>query len=81
MTVAEQAFSVILGQCAPAARDRISAHATYFGIQQALDVIELLKLIRVSLYTGSTTKKTEHSAQEAIERLVLFKQGPKMTNA
>ena len=79
--VSEQAYSVILGQCSPAVRDRIEAQHNYTTIQQDLDIIELLKLIRNSLYAGATSKKHEQSAQEALERLVLFKQGHRMTNA
>ena len=80
-SVSEQAFSVILGQCSPAVRDRIQAQRIYAHVKADLDVIELLRLIRTSLYAGGTSKKTEQSAQEAVERLMMFKQGSRMSNA
>ena len=81
MMVSEQAFGVILGQCSPAVRDRLSAHSAYSHIKANLDVIRLLNLIRSSLYTGSTSKRRQHSSQEGMEKLMTFKQTPRMSNA
>jgi len=78
--VSGQAFSVVLSQCSKNVRDRIEAHHTYAGIKQDLDVINLLQLIRHSLYTGATTKKHVHACQEALESLFTYYQGYHMSN-
>ena len=77
---AEQAVPIVLGQCSQTVRDRIKAVHTYQGIISNSDLIRLLGLIRESLYTGSTTKKTTQSIQEAEKSLMSFRQGDNMSN-
>ena len=76
----KQAIAIVLGQCSQTIRDRIKAARTYQHIISNSDLIRLLGLIRESLYTGSTTKKTTQSLQEAEESLVSFRQGDNMSN-
>ena len=76
----KQAVTIVLGQCSQTIRDRIKAVRTYQGIISNSDLIRLLGLIRESLYTGSTTKKTTQSLQEAEESLMSFRQGDNMSN-
>ena len=71
----KQAVAIVLGQCSQTIRDRIKAAHTYQGIISNSDLIHHLRLIRESLYTGSTTKKMTQSIQEAEESLMSFRQG------
>ena len=70
--VSQQAYAVILGQCSQTIHDRLSASASWAGIQVNTDLMGLLRLIRESLYTGATTKKPTESLQEAEEGLLGF---------
>jgi len=65
----EQSFSIMLGQCSLSIRNRLKSLPSYSGVKTSLDVIELLMLIGVSMYVGSTTQNIIHSGQEALERL------------
>ena len=76
----KQAVAIVLGQCSQTIRDRIKAACTSHGIISNSDLIHLLRLIRESLYTGSTTKKTTQSIQEAEESLMSFRQRDNMSN-
>ena len=75
------AFAIIIGQCADTVMDRLEAQPTFTSLKSGSKVIDLLKLIRKSLYTGATRKNTCHSSQEAIEKIFNFKQGARMTNS
>ena len=68
------AVSIIIGQCSPNIFDIITASPLYDSIQTSLDVIQLLKLIRDSLYTGATTKKTDVARYDAQRDFYLFQQ-------
>jgi len=57
----EQSFSIVLEQCSLSIRNRLESLSSYSAVKRSLDVIELLKLIRVSLYVGSTTQNIIHS--------------------
>ena len=66
----KQAVTIVLGQCSQIICNLINATCTYQGIISNNDLICILGLIRESLYTGSTTKKTAQSIQEAEESLM-----------
>ncbi len=70
----DMAFSIIIGQCSPNIFDIITASPLYDSIQASLDVIQLLKLIRDSLYTGATTKKADVARFEALQDFMSFQQ-------
>ncbi|KAG7374846.1 reverse transcriptase RNA-dependent DNA polymerase [Nitzschia inconspicua] len=74
----KQAFSIILGQCSMAVTDRLESCEEWEKIDESSDVLELLKLIRKSLYTRSTSKQPTHSLQEAQDRFMLFRQAGHM---
>ncbi|KAG7352856.1 reverse transcriptase RNA-dependent DNA polymerase [Nitzschia inconspicua] len=74
----KQAFSIILGQCSMAVTDRLESSEEWESIDESSDVLQLLKLIRKSLYTRSTSKQHTHSLQEAQDRFMLFRQAGHM---
>ena len=49
------AFATVLGQCSPAVRDRLEASNRWSTISDANDLIGLLKLLRMSLFSGATS--------------------------
>ncbi|KAG7345083.1 hypothetical protein IV203_032614 [Nitzschia inconspicua] len=74
----KQAFSIILGQCSMAVTDRLESSEEWESIDESSVVLELLKLIRKSLYTRSTSKQHTHSLQEAQDRFMFFCQAGHM---
>ena len=70
--LSEQAFAIVIGQCSPSVLERIESNSSYPDIVTRLDVIELLVLIRNSLYNGSTARSHEMASTEAFERLMFF---------
>ena len=72
----------MLGQCSRNFRDILESKKVQFKpIKSRLDVISLLVLIRDSLFTGAASKKPIVSEQEALCKLICFKQGPNMSNS
>ena len=75
------AYATVLGQCSPAVRDRIEASNTWASISSANDVIGLLKLLRISLFSGATSRHVIHAIQEAQEKFHAFRQSKHMSDA
>jgi len=75
------AYATVLGQCSQAVRDRIEASNTWASISSTNDVIGLLKLLRISLFSGATSRHVIHSIQEAQERFHAFRQSKHMSDA
>ena len=73
-------FALILGQCATSVRDKIEADESWQDVNDSSDPIELLKLIRTSIYQRGTSRKATHAYIEASRALELFHQGDKMPN-
>jgi hypothetical protein len=61
--------------------DRLKANDLWATVNNNDDLIELLRMIRTSLYTGATSKNTMQSLIEARSKFYSFKQTNKMTNA
>ena len=74
-------FPLILGQCSRTIRDRVEASSKWNGINRASDVMELLTLIRQSLYQRSTTRHPTHNLVDAYKSLYRFRQGEHMSNS
>ena len=80
--LATQAFSIVYGQCSPAVRDRLEANPKWNAVLASLDVvIELLKMIQTSLFSGATTRHTMHSLITAHDAFMSFRQTSRMTNS
>jgi hypothetical protein len=76
-----RAYAIVWGQCSPTVQDRVKASPTYQRVSADLDLIELLQLIRTSLYTGATSKDPAHALIDAMEWFHSFKQSGRMDNA
>ena len=79
--ISKQAFAVILGQCSQSVRDKLAARPIFANVQATTDVMSLLDMIKTLLYAGATTKNQSQTSQEALENLMSFCQGPRMSNA
>ena len=79
--ISKQAFAVILGQCSQSVQDKLTARPAFANVQATTDVMSLLDMIKTSLYAGATTKNQSQTSQEALENLMLFRQGARMSNA
>jgi hypothetical protein len=77
----KRAYAIVWGQCSPTVQDRVKASANYETINNNLDLIGLLGLIRTSMYTGATSKDKVHSLIDATQKFHAFKQGSRMENA
>ena len=77
--VTRQVFAIVKGQCSPTMVDRIEASHNWSAIHQQHDLIELLTLIRRSLYTGATTRNPVHALRDAYNRYQSFQQGTRMS--
>ena len=77
--VTRQVFAIVKGQCSPTVVDRIEASHDWNTIHQQHDLIELLTLIRRSLYTGATTRNPVHALRNAYSRYRSFRQGTRMS--
>ena len=75
----QQVFAIIKGQCLPTAVDWIKASHDWNVINQQHDLIELLTLIRRSLYTSATTRNPVHVLWDAYNRYQSFWQGTRMS--
>jgi type 1 fimbria pilin len=71
-----QAFEIVLGQCSPTVIDRIKVNSQYSAISDSDDVIQLLRLIRTSMYTGDTSKNEMHSLIDALPSSTLSDNNP-----
>ena len=72
-------LSSLVRQCSRAIRDRVEAAAEWPAINNQSDVLELLKLIRKSLYNRATTRQGTHTLLDAENALHQFRQTKKMT--
>jgi len=68
----KSAFSLILGQCSRAVRDRLKSEREWKAIDEDSDPIRLLKLIQKSLYTQQTTKEPTHAFMDAENAFMAF---------
>jgi hypothetical protein len=69
-----QVYAIVWGQCSPTIQDRVKASTNYATINDELNLIKLLGLIRKSMYTGVTSKDVVHSLIDAMEWFHTFKQ-------
>ena len=76
-----QVFALVKGQCSPTVVDCIEASHNWNTIHQQHDLIELLNLIRRSLYTGATTRNPVHALQDAYSHYQSFWQGTWMSSS
>ena len=79
--VTGQVFVIVKGQCSPTMVDRIEASHDWSVIHQQHNLIELLTLIRQSLYTGATTLNPVHALRDAYNRYQSFQQGTRMSSS
>ena len=77
--VTRQVFAIVKGQCSPTVVDRIEASHDWSAIHQQHNLIDLLTLIRQSLYTGTTTQNPVHALRDAYNRYQSFWQGTRMS--
>ena len=77
----QRVFGLILGQCSRTVRDRIEAASNWPSVNGSSDPLELLRLIRQSLFTGATTRKDVHALIDAESALYRFRQSERMTNS
>ena len=77
--VTRQVFAIVKGQCSPTVVDQIEASHDWSTIHQQHDLIELLTLIRQSLYTGATTWNPVHALWDAYNCYQSFRQGTWMS--
>jgi hypothetical protein len=76
-----QAYAIVWGQCLPTVQDLVKGSDTYATINNNLDLIELLGLIRTSMYTGATSKDSVHLLINTMEWFHTFKQTSRTDNA
>jgi hypothetical protein len=74
-------YAIVWGQCSRTVLDQVKASANYQQVNSDLDLIELLQLIRTSMYTGATSKDLAHAFIDAVEQFHGFKQTGRMDNA
>lgn len=74
-------YSLILGQCAPTIHDRLEASDDWEKVNSTSDAIQLLTLIRQSLYQRATRKKSTHALIDAETNLLCFHQHDRMSNS
>ena len=79
--MSSKAFAVLLGQCMQALRNTFETYPTYTYVKQSLDAVELAKLIRLAIFSGTTTGKPTMTYVEAEADLLSFKQPRNMSNA
>ena len=79
--VMQQVLAIVKGQCSPTVVDRIEASHDWNAIHQQRDLIELLMLIRRSLYTGAITRNPLHALRDAYSRYQSFRQGTWMNRS
>ena len=79
--VTQQVFAIVKGQCSPTMVDCIEASHDWSAIHQQHDLIELLTVIRRSLYTGATTQNLVHALRDAYSRYQSFWQGTQMRSS
>jgi uncharacterized membrane protein YgcG len=80
-SMSKQAYAMALGQCSPAVRDRLEASGQWADIKGTQDVLKLLKLIRSSLFSGATSRHNMHALQDAQDKFMSFRQGPRLSSA
>jgi hypothetical protein len=62
------AYSLIWGQCTEALRSKLRAKTEFETIAQHFDCVELLKLIKDTVFKFSSQKYKPHALHEAIRR-------------
>ena len=75
------AYDIIIGQCSDSLKDKMKTYANWNTIQSDLDIINLLELIRTTMYSGTATNKSTLTYIEAELSLLNCKQKKKMTNS
>lgn len=51
------AYAIIIGHCSDAVKEKMKTYPKWKTIQADLDVIELLRLIRTYMYSGTVSRK------------------------
>jgi len=59
------AFAIIIGQCSNALKDKMKMYDEWINIQNYLAVIDILGLIRTTMYSGTATNKSTLTYIEA----------------
>ena len=77
--VTQQVFAIVKGHCSPTMVDRIETSHDWRAIHQQHDLIELLTLIRRSLYTDATTQNPVHALRDTYSCYQSFRQGTRMS--
>ena len=76
----QQAYSLIIGQCTEAMKDRLQALPTFENIEQMSDAISLLREIKTISFDFQAQKYTHLALCESMKRFYLMNQHPNMTN-
>ena len=61
----KSAYATIIGQCSDTVKDKMKTYDTWNTVQNDFDLIELLKLIRTAMYSGTSTDKSTLTYIEA----------------
>lgn len=74
-----KAFTLIIGQCSDMFRSKMESHNDWETVNTNSDPIELLKIIKHCMVHKTTTRHEGYLLIEALENLMRFRQGEKMT--
>ena len=66
-------YAIVIGQCFDTVKDKVKTYNDLENIQPDLDLIELLRLIRTLIYSGTASKKTTLAYIEAELGLLDYK--------
>jgi hypothetical protein len=69
-----KAYALVLGQCSQALRNRMEASERWSQVNDASDVMELLKLVQSCMIQRQTRQEPTHSLWEAETQVYCFKQ-------
>ena len=75
------AYAIVIGQCSDSVKDKMKTHATWNNVQSSLDLIELLKLIRTGMYSGTPSRKSTLTYIEAEINMISYRQANKLSNS
>ena len=75
------AYAIVIGQVSDTVKDKMKTYKEWNTVQSDLDLIELLKLIRRAMYSGTSSKSTTLTYLEAESNLVTYRQGNTLSNS
>ena len=75
------AFAIIIGQCSDVIKDKMKTYTQWDSIQTDMDIIELLRLIRTTMYSGTAHNKSTLTYIDAEQGLVNYKQTKNVSNS